>query len=299
MDGDTLSMLTTPRDAIGTIVPSKALPDGFFEATRAGEYLQQVELTGEVPMICKDGRPTVDGPLNGVSVPGGSLALVIVSAYLLNEAGEDVDFFEVIEQVADSSRDMDFPLGVHRDDSSDQSGCGAADGLATVLAETDRHGESIRRLADALGVKSLGQKITIGTRLPTGPQIIEKFEELGVPAYVLAGSHNEQAVIHNLMPDTVIDREKIAREYGEDFYTFCVDIWAFPHIAEVVLDVVAHLAPHINWEGWIWKKCGIECNAFDEIQAALVTLSLAVSMTLCGPGLPVIAVTPKSVEGEE
>lgn len=290
-------MLTTPRDAIGTILPTESLPPNFFEDMRAGKYSHEVELSSTTPMLCKDGRPTVDGPVNGISLPGGSLALVVVTAYLLDEAGVEFDFFDVINSVVESSLAYDFPLGVHRAEGAAESGCGAADALATVLNETDQHGDSIRTLAKALDVDYLDEKITVGTTIPSGEEIISHFEQLGVPSRVLVGDHHERAVVLNLYPDGLLDRVKMAAEFGADFEVFCLTIWALPHAAEVILDAVVRLAPQVDLENWVWDHCGEEYGAFEQAQAALVTLSLAVAMTLCGPGIPVIAVTPESVEG--
>lgn len=290
-------MLTTPRDAIGTILPTESLPPNFFEDMRAGRYLQHIDFDASVPMVCKDGRPTVDGPVNGISLPGGSLALVVVTAYLLDEAGIEFDFLDVITSVVESSLAYDFPVGVHRAEGAAESGCGAADALSTVLNETDQHGESIRTLAKALGVDYLDEKITVGTMIPSGEQIISHFEALGVPSRILTGDHHERAVVLNLYPDALLDRVKMASEFGADFEVFYLTIWALPYAAEVILDAVVRLAPEVDLENWVWEHCDDEFGAFEEAQAALVTLSLAVALTLCGPGIPVIAVTTDSVEG--
>lgn len=278
-------MLLTPVEAIGSIRPDPQFQGDVLSALGNPGFYRQ---SSPNVLACMDGRPEVVSglPVAGQCLTGGSVSVAVATAHLLSSVGEDRDFLDICDAVAWSSYELGFPLGVHRADCANGCGCGAADGLASVLSMASDQCRQVRALANVLGLDAVCTPLSVGAApLPLGVEIVDRLVADGAHCSQLRGPHCEQAVLVNFRTGVALDRPRLSSRFGGAAQVFTIDAWLFPRAAKVALKSAQKLAPEQNW--FTYQRGQRDATA--EAAAALTSFSVAAVMVLCAPGMPIVS----------
>lgn len=277
--------------AIGSIDPQlrvdsgEILDDKVNELTqRLDEFYEQIDAEA-IPKWCVDGRGT-DGehPL-APNAAGGTYSLVVADALIDAEAllanNEKKTSADHAQRLFSALTNNGYDIGGHTDDHAEgeNCGCGACDKMAQIFDFIANNIEVVSGFAAKLGVEindDLKYKISQNARLllaneyvSSGKKMIGVIEDKAGNDHVqkLTGSHNEVVLAVNTKSGTTLDRPALAKEFGDDYQAFNLDVWAL--------------------------KSGVEAIAtnpeeeFPEKFAAAVVYNIATACVLAGPSLRV------------
>lgn len=204
---------------------------------------------------CIDGRhdPELDESHLGPQVPGGA-----TGAALAHRLGVDKDdltrgtFYNDFETMLGSYLRLGLTPGGHRDDSGHdvKVGCGAIDGIETVLAclinpsLVEDHKRLVRAVLDTdfdrdHYLRILGASQVLGSRsrdfFARSGELLELLESK-CPGSVsrLHGRHNEKLIIVNYVPDTTLASNRFADHHG-GIQAFGYDVWRSRQLAQMLL----------------------------------------------------------------
>lgn len=270
-------MISLSPDAVGSIGGAAILPAEFIEAVESGQFNEPA--ASKPRLRCMDGRPDADGWVEGVSLAGGPLSAVIASLHLLSYLNISHDMVNVLSRVPTITRSHGWIPAAHTANSEHGSGCGAADGLRPILDVVHVASQGIGEIGEHIGVETICDTLELGGFFPDGRALAAFFRSAGAEIEHLEGSHMEQALILNMVPNTRMSRAAIAKAGGGDFQVFVLDLWALDPVADIVLETVRELAPEADLH-----------VLQPEARAALASYSLAAAFTLCKPGTPVLSV---------
>lgn len=215
---------------------------------------------------CIDGRhdPMLDETNLGPQVPGGATGAAL--AYRLGVDKDDLTrgtFFNDFETMLSTYLRLGLSPGGHRDNGhTDGVGCGAIDGVETVMdcltdpQLVEDHKRLVRTLLDVDErfyrddyLRVLGASQVLGSHasdyFAKNDQILELLESR-CPGSVstLEGAHNEKIVIVNFVPDTTLASNRFASQHN-GMQAFGYDIWRSKQLAEKILPPrVSHMADH-------------------------------------------------------
>ena len=205
---------------------------------------------------CIDGRhdPELDENHLGPQVPGGA-----PGAALAHRLGVDADdltrgtFHNDAETMIHSYLRHSLAPGGHRDDQRDQNdgiGCGAIDGLDTVITVmtdpdlVDDHKRLVRTLMGSSFdrdnyLRVLGAALMLRAREDTyfadRGGILDLLDRLAPNSVsVLEGGHRECLVVVNFVPDTTMASNRFAADH-DGLQAFGYDIWRSRQLAETLL----------------------------------------------------------------
>ncbi|MDO5729560.1 MAG: cadmium-containing carbonic anhydrase [Actinomycetaceae bacterium] len=270
-------MISLSPDAVGLIGGVADFPASFVQAVESGQLNEPV---APMPRLrCMDGRPDADGWVEGVSLAGGPLSVVIASLHLLSQLNINHDMVNVLSRVPTLVRNHGWIPVAHTANSEHGSGCGAADGLRPIIDVIHVASHGIRTIGDSVGVETICDTFELGVFFPDGRATAMFFRTAGAEIEHLEGSHLEKALVINMVPGTRISRAAIAQAGGGDTQVFVLDLWALDPVADIVLETVRELAPEADLHVLQPEAC-----------AALATYSLAAAFTLCAPGTPVLVI---------
>lgn len=233
-------MLVTPPQSVGSIGPERPLSSDVVSFIESGQcHIPYKKPTDTPACICMDGRPSQLGPLVGISMPGGTLAPVVIASALLATNGVDHAVKDLIPIVMDVCDDNNFPIGVHYAGSQEGSGCGAMDGLETVVSLTNRRAEAIAMFANDLGLPS-PTPLDMGS-VDNCSDLFSVFHDNNAPFVKLLGDHHESGVVINHRDNYVLDRHHLNERFAP-IQLFNVDWWAFPAVADIAIDTAKRYA---------------------------------------------------------
>lgn len=241
---------------MATILPTLAMAEGAIEAhdnqrerldeltqrLTDGEFLVVTE--GTIPTKCIDGRPGMRGLAPNSA--GGSESLMVADDLTTKRfAHEDSSTLSAYRTILVALQAGGFPIGGHTDDHAEgtASGCGANDKLPLIYNFIARMATEIRELASAIGVaiddethKLIVRNAGERTEFSAGNELLVALRDIGGDEAIdpLEGSHNEVVAVINMRPGTTLDREALAREFGEVYQAFNVDAWSFAKAAEAI-----------------------------------------------------------------
>ena len=204
---------------------------------------------------CIDGRhdPELDESHLGPQVPGGATGAAL--AYRLGVDKDDLTrgtFYNDFETMLGSYLRLGLTPGGHRDDSGHEVkvGCGAIDGIETVLAclidpkLVEDHKRLVRAVLDTdfdrdHYLRILGASQVLGSRskdfFARSGELLELLESK-CPGSVsrLHGQHNEKLIIVNYVPDTTLASNRFADHHG-GIQAFGYDVWRSRQLAQMLL----------------------------------------------------------------
>lgn len=185
-------------------------------------------------------------------------------------------------------RGAGLPVSAHTDDraAGADCGCGAADSLGSILALLGQHPRGVDDLLGQWGVDPgdlptdvVRRCAAVALNLPTGDGIVGIISgHAQSPMPVMHGPHGEVAVLANTRPGTTVDvphlTELLAGALPADHtpQAFIVDTWSFGAIADFFLD--REDPPPVTRA---------------EVIATVAAFNAATLLTLCGPGMPTVA----------
>lgn len=204
---------------------------------------------------CIDGRhdPELDESRLGPQVPGGATGAAL--AYRLGVDKDDLTrgtFYNDFETMLAAYLRLGLTPGGHRDDNggSARVGCGAIDGIETILAclidpkLVEDHKRLVRSVLDEAFdrdhyLRVLGASQVLGSRssdfFADSGKLLELLEA-NCPGSVsrLHGRHNEKLVIVNFVPDSTLASNRFADEHG-GIQAFGYDVWRSKQLAAMLL----------------------------------------------------------------
>lgn len=272
-----------------TVIPNLDIAEGTIEANEAqmerldelterlagGEFHVAVE--GVIPSKCIDGRPGVRGLAPNAA--GGTESIMVADDLTTKRfASEDGTTLGAYRNILDILGGEGQVVGGHTDDHAhgEASGCGANDKLAPIYGYIPRHGEELRSLTEALGVvvddethELILRNAADRSLFSAGGELLSELRGVAGEEAVdpLIGSHNEAVAVINLRAGTTLDREALAREFGNDHQAFNVDAWSFAEAAEAV---------------------SLSEEETNQKVAAMAYYNLATAGVLCGKGMRIV-----------
>lgn len=282
-------MIQVPACGDGEITFTGQLTDTLRREIAAGNWLTSA---AESQFRCMDGRPGLDGPVVGVSLPGASALPALVAAELLGRRGLPVEWDSLAALAVESCRQAGCEPGVHNDDSGHGSGCGALEFYSisdAFIANNSANIDEFHRLlgqplpsAFPLSEASASDPSDLGSNRPSGVELMGSFRRAGLTPHCLQGEHQEQGVVYNLRRDTTLNRLQLAQVHP-GLEIFNVDAWLLPWVAEtsakLALATGAREASEKNLK-----------TLTDEAFAYATTYVTACIFKLCSPGTPVIRI---------
>lgn len=306
VDGETtreVAVMELGAPAQGAIDPADRIQRGEITESRVDEVaanidahyvwvgdkiMDQDEVDAEffklfIPTWCVDGRLCGTVSRLAPNAAGGTYSLVVGEALI------DADSLIAQNQtsashggrVFSSLTQNGYDIGVHSDDhaSGENCGCGACDKMGQIVGFLGENIAGLSEKAAELGVvvpDVLQQKIATNATNLNSSGYISSGKEMNQAAIEatdeahnqeLVGSHNEVVLVVNTVVGTTLDRQSLAKEYGEDYEAFNLDVWAL--------------------------KNGIDAISSSEVEAsekfaAAVLYNLATACVLAGPSLRVV-----------
>ena len=273
-DTYTTKVFSELKSAVGTIEARADQQERLEEFTsRVSSSEFHITTAETIPSACIDGRCGCDPRPNAA---GGTNSLV-VAADLTNEVSKN--YLDTYDEVLQHLVAHDLPIGGHDDEGAGEqkSGCGACDRLEEIYAFIANNGDTIRFVAESLGVvaeDSLHTKIidnaSVRNNFASGPAIKTKLENKGGRVDHLRGGHNEVVAVINTKISTTLDRNALEKEFGPNYEAFNVDVWSFPEAASTLTQI------------------GTVSSSIEEIVIAMVYYNLATAHVLCGPNMRVV-----------
>lgn len=270
-------MMTLSSQAVGSIRSEVTLPSTFVAAVERGDFSIPIP---KIPRLrCMDGRPSDDGWPSGVCLAGGPMSVLVASLHLLHDQDAPCDLGSVLSRVPHKVKEAGFVPVIHTANSEHGSGCGALDGMRPIADVAQVAVQSIEEIASLASLPTLSEGFEFtGFALP-GQQLAASFCDAGAQMEHLVGSHHEQLVIVNLVPNTQVSRQLVADAFGGDLQAFVLDVWAAPSVAAIAVNVARTFLPDFDWE-----------SQQRTAEAAVTTYSLAAALTLCAPGMPALTI---------
>ena len=307
--------------AIGRIQPAVEQHDhidGVLREAAANPGGVLVDVEADYPASCVDGRPfdfPADPSFAGFRLPrlaGGSVSTWVVDLLLTDlfrpalpegsdpaldpvttsapgEAGKVLKTWAPawLSSTMRSLADKGLPVSDHTDDHAHApySGCGAADGLGTVLAVLGEHAQGIDDLLITMGIDPADLPTSVIERcqrfaltLPDGQDtigVISGYSQAPLPR--MLGGHDEIAAVANLVPGTTVDPAVLGPMLSgtdEIAQFFVIDAWTFERVADF------YIACALERE--------IELKASRaNIIATVAAFNAATVLTLCAAEMPV------------
>lgn len=230
-----------------------------------------------IPSGCIDGRL---GATLKPNTSGGTESMMVADDLTTQRFTGDSTTLEAYRNTLAYFKAHALPIGGHTAEkvADDRSGCGANDTLAACYAAIAAHGDEMRTLAESLGINiDAATHEVIVERAASRHDFSEPHRLLAVlreyaaageaTLDVLRGSHNEVVTVLNRRPGTTLDREALAREFGEAYEAFNVDVWTFPEVAARLTNDRQEQTAYI---------------------AALLYYNFAVAFVLCAPVMRVV-----------
>jgi hypothetical protein len=270
---------TLGEAARGSIEPTEVQLqrlDQLVVGVQSWEYFVQ---TGAlIPYGCMDGRP------GGRLVPcaaGGTLSLVVAADLVGSQDAKDVSTAELTRNVFRTLDARDFPVGDHSAEGAtgDSSGCGANDNLRAIYSLLQDTSEEVRQLAGIFGVRptdedhsELMANAARRTEFSSGSDVLQAMRDESPAENIdtLRGKHQEALIVINKRRGTVLDRDRIAQDYGDDMQLFVIDAWTFEDAAKALYP-------------------GADEAILQRAVTAIAYYQIATALTLCGPGMRVVA----------
>ena len=233
----------------GSVSADAALDVGDMVATLDGYY---VPVDPHAKTRCIDGRhdPALDEANLGPQVPGGAPGSAL--AYRLGVDKDDLTrgtFSGDAELMIEAYLRHGLSPGGHRDESGDGVGCGAIDGLRTVLdcmtdpALVEDHKRLVKTILDTdferdHYLRVMGAGLVLQSRSQGyfhGRGDILDILESRAPDSVstLKGTHQEGLVIVNAVPDTTLSSNRFAADHG-GVQAFGYDVWRSRQIVRLL-----------------------------------------------------------------
>jgi len=248
---------------------------------QSGEFHNEAE--GLIPVICIDGRW---GGFHMLPNAAGGTETIFVGDDLTVRRYTSADGTTIggYTNVMDRIIALGGQVGGHDDEhhSPEGSGCGANDKLPLIYDFMVRKGDAIRNVAGALGIQvtdQLHEKI-IGnaearTSFGSGADMLAALEAQDDEVIVehLGGAHKEVIAVINTKEGTTLDRQALLDEFGEDYESFNIDVWAFENAARMILADDNDVADETE---------------VSEMVTAMVYYNLATAHVLTGKNLRVI-----------
>ncbi len=203
---------------------------------------------------CIDGRhdPDLDEAHLGPQVPGGATGAAL--AYRLGVDKDDLTrgtFYSDFSTMLESYIRLGLTPGGHRDDNDSIGvGCGAIDGVETVLQcltdpeLVEDHKRLVRAVLDEQFdrdsyLRVLGASQVLGSHSRdyfAGREHILELLEDRCPGNVstLHGAHNEKLVIINFVSDATLASNRFSQEF-DGMQAFGYDVWHSKQLAEMLL----------------------------------------------------------------
>ncbi len=270
-------------DAIGIIQPDDSQQERLEEFTNriaSGEFHKPTD--GRIVCDCVDGRCGTTGSLMP-NAAGGSESLTVADDLTTKAFQREPD---------DSTRDQydatltfleqkHLPIGGHTAEGvdGDVSGCAANDKLDVIYAFIAQHGDVLQNLAGQLGVEvddethhDIVTNAASRDKFSCGAELLDTLnQQKTARVSTLKGAHHEVLVAINTHFGTTLDREAIHQEFGDNYQSFNVDVWAFPESAQ---------------------SCVLSANSEEVRQkiAAMVYYNLAVAHVIGGKNLRLVVV---------
>lgn len=210
---------------------------------------------------CIDGRhdPQLDEAHLGPQVPGGATGAAL--AYRLGVDKDDLTrgtFYSDFATMLEVYVRLGLTPGGHRDDAERAGGvgCGAIDGVETVLAcltdpsLVEDHKRLVRAVLDRQFdrdnyLRVLGASQVLGSHahdyFANREHILELLESR-CPGSVstLHGAHNEKLVIVNFVPDSTLASNRFSHDFG-GMQAFGYDVWRSKQLAEMLLPMPSQI----------------------------------------------------------
>lgn len=254
----------------------------FTERVASGEFHRSVAEGQTIPSRCVDGRSANTTSPLAPNAAGGSETLFVADDLTVKGlATPDGTSLSAYANMLDWLKAHHFEVGGHTDTNAqgDISGCGANDKLETIYGYMVDHGDTLRAVADDLGVNVSDKAHTLimknareRSQFSKGGELLSMLEEQASTEFldVLVGSHKEVVAVINTKAGTTLDRAAVKQEFGAAYQAFNVDAWSFRAAADAIS--VEPLEPH-----------EIEAKV-----AAMVYYNLATTLVLAGPKMRVI-----------
>lgn len=211
------------------------------ESTPEEDFFE-LQLTGEEPAWCIDGRPETRIS-KGPQMPGGSLFPIIISAIYNAEDLNPIRVTAAGKKLQNSGYRLGVHRGEHKKPETKKSDCGLADNLVTIFTTViDKKAEISQRLTE---VYEQNREIFAGLSRPfpellpavyekiaaypadrlklSGEDLIATVEGMGAEVQNLEGSHQEKTAFVNVKIKTTLDVLK-ANQEGKP--AFNLDLWA-------------------------------------------------------------------------
>lgn len=265
--------LTGAGGAIEAGLEQQERLDELTERLASGEFHVATDVA--LPAGCIDGR--LGGALRP-NTAGGSESLMVADDLTTRRfAGEDGSTLTAYANTLRFLADSNLPIGGHDDEHAggEKSGCGANDKLPQIYQFLADNGHVIRETALALGVEvddATHEMITGNAaarqEFSAGSELLGKLAAIDAGSIDhLRGDHNEVVAVINGRPDTTLDRQALASEFGDAYEAFNVDVWSFAEAARAI-----SLTPEEQ----------------NQKIAAMVYYNLATAHVLCGPNMRVV-----------
>lgn len=225
-----------------------------YTVSRLNEFY--VPVNAHAKTRCIDGRPDpkIDEKNLGPQVPGGAPGAAL--AYRLGVDKDDLTrgtFLADAETMIGNYARLNFAPGGHRDDASHGGsavGCGAIDGMDRILetmtnpALVDDHKRVVKLLLGSqfdrdTYLRVMGAAVVVNGRsveyFRGREKIIDILEQREKDSIAtLSGKHQECIVIVNLVPDTTLASNKLAKSF-DGIQAFGYDLWRSKQMADKLL----------------------------------------------------------------
>lgn len=267
-------LLEYAEGTIGAREDQQEKLDDVTELLAQGEFHTLVDGYGLIK--CIDGRAGGYGVYPNSA--GGTETLLVADDLTTKHFGGDSGTTaEAYQSLLEHLEGNGETVGGHSDNhsTSEASGCGANDKLDKIYGFIARSGHLLRDLSDKLGVpveESVHQMILANasarSEFSSGAELLQILKQgENVHHEELQDAHNEVVAVINTQPDTSLDREALAEQFGENYQAFNVDVWAFSDAAGSISDMPDEIPAKV---------------------AAMVYYNLATAHVLCGKNLRVV-----------
>lgn len=220
----------------------------FTQRVGSGEfhkYINWDDSYGKISLVrCVDGRsPETPSEQLAPNAAGGTLSLFVADDLTTKRfAGSDNSTISGFEKVVHHLSTKNFAIGDHTGNHAhgEITDCGANDKIDQIYKYIAERHDTLRNIASKIGIEAYDKcdllivnNAKSRTEFSDRNKIINVIRENSNAEFFeyLVGDHHEVIVTINNRPNTTLDRAAITEEFGSNYQSFNVDLWAFADAA--------------------------------------------------------------------
>lgn len=282
-----MPVVTLNESGRGSIGPAERIAAGEITSAQVDTFIAALDgddlysaATTILPCSCIDGRPRKDGKnASCVNAAAGIFSLMVADMLTTQtfKAGETTaDYAANFLRHLPSEKYGNHIAG--NTVTPDESGCGAADKMATAIALIAHHGDEMGAVASALGISideadleviiMRAADVANTMHFSHGASLAQTLQKIAGENATEATieTHNEVVAVINDRNGTTLNRQAVLAAFGDKLQAFNYDRWAMP--AAIV---------RVN---------GTLDESQQTLQLAAIDLyTVAVACILCGPSM--------------